>query len=186
MIIRNMNAKRWFYVMLLLPIAVPLLLCLCAHLYYHLSPNPGFTFGFDGDWAFYNSPSFSTRHGSVGFFNRIFDYIILPTHMFSLSIFSVFLVLSMNYAFLQYMVFCGFLIYWARNKPMKLVLKQTWKFPFWFLLIFWLGLPIIEPVSQHWKTVWFGAMATLPVLFFAYLYVGLAYLLVPKKYLTEY
>lgn len=178
-----MNAKRWFYLLLLLPIVVPLAFCLYGHLYYHLADDPGFTFGIKSGFAYHESPNFSGKYGSVGLWNNAIDYLTLPAaHIFSNSLMGIAVILPIHYALLQYLIFLALVGWWAKKQPVKVVLRKVWKFPLYFLVIFWLGLPLIESGSLR-GILWFGTMATLPVLIFSYLYIGLAFLIIPKRYL---
>ncbi len=167
-----MPKKHWFYIMLALPLALPLSLCLLAHLLYHVLPDPGFSYVIENSRIRYD---FANGHAETGA-DGLLDYITAPVAIYPTLIA---LIVEQSLALsLYYIIFAAFVVWWTHAKPFHFVKRIVWKLPLIYYPFFLIG-GIME-YSLGWLHVQIVALPM--VLVVGYLYVTLAWAIVPARY----
>lgn len=163
--------------MLALPVLLPVLLCFIAHLLYALMPDVGFSYRIENGRIYYTFLNGEAMRGvGVG-------YDALATHLTAaLGIYPVLVGLVVQQSILlmpSYLVFVAIILWWTHKKPFEFIRRVVWKLPLLYYPFFLLG-GITQASLMGWLNVQVMALPVFVIV--AYLYVAVAWAIVPTRY----
>lgn len=179
-----MTPRRWFFLMLLTPLLIPLFFGALGHLYSSIEFYDEIK-----DLRVHESFDHGTSRGSsVDFIGKgpqaFFFHVMLPVGRFGLPFLVMQMAMTMGGT--GYLLFLIGLYGWGRKKSVSALRKTVWWLPFIYLPFFYLGTIIntlLLTNSLHIDYFDVGLIFAIPfILFFGYIYVGIACALTPKKY----
>lgn len=171
-----MTARRWFYLLLALPLAVPFFLSLLAHLLCFILPDPGFSYIVDKDSTHYEYASGSGEVSIDSGYEYFTTYLTAPVRIYP-ALIALIIHQSIELA-PSYFLFIAVIIAWGWKKPFEESRKLIWKLPL-------LYYPFFLAWGIFWQSLgWLNLQViALPILMItSYLYISIAWAFVPSQF----